>query len=380
MSKKIIAILLSCVLTVGLLGCSQSTPAASQEGSNTPAPSADGKKLSAVFLGFRFGDKGWNDSLKAGVEEAGELYADQIDVRCVDVGNDIKKYQSALVEASEGDDELIIISGFEFQEIVEEVAPQYPDKRYILCDSEVDYQSYDLENVVSTGYMANESGFLAGMVAAYMTTSDNENINPEKIIGFVGGTDNTPSIWDFLVGYTQGAAYVDPEIKVAVSYVGDFSDAPKAKELSLSMINNQKVDIIFSAAGSSGIGTIEACAEKGVYVIGCDLDQSQEFVDRPNVYKAIVTSALKRAGMSLTLMINEFVNDELEFGKHRIFGMNEGCSDLVYNDTFKANVDGAFEEKIKKAFEDVGSGSIEVKSAYAMTKEEINEFVGAYAP
>lgn len=103
-------------------------------------------------------------------------------------------------------------------------------------------------------YATNEVSFLAGAVAALATQSDMPNATPENVIGFVGGMD-IPGINAFLVGYIQGAQYVDPDVKVAVSYAGDFVNPAKGKELSLIQYNSG-VDVIFNVAGVQVLGSL----------------------------------------------------------------------------------------------------------------------------
>lgn len=143
-------------------------------------------------------------------------------------------------------------------------------------------------------YSTNEVSFLAGAAAALATQSDMPNANKENIIGFVGGMD-IPGINAFLVGYIQGAQYVDPEVKVAVSYAGDFVNPAKGKELSLIQYNSG-VDIIFNVAGGTGLGIFDAAKEKTKYAIGVDSDQAMLLKDTDNdKANLIVTSAIKRS-------------------------------------------------------------------------------------
>ena len=134
----------------------------------------------------------------------------------------------------------------------------------------MDYSSGDLSNVLSVLFDSNQSGFLAGAAAAYYTES--ENGNADKVIGFVGGTESS-TVNNFLVGYAEGAKYVDPEIKVLTAYVGDFLDTAKAKDLANAQMS-EGADVVFQVAGAAGNGVIEAASEKeGTVAIGVDSDQ-----------------------------------------------------------------------------------------------------------
>ena len=112
-------------------------------------------------------------------------------------------------------------------------------------------EGYD--NVYSMSYSANEGSFLAGMAAA--SASDT------GVIGFIGGADSTV-VNDSLVGYLEGAAYVNPDVKAVVSYTGNWDDSAKGKELALAQYN-AGADIIFQLASNAGVGVFEAAKETG---------------------------------------------------------------------------------------------------------------------
>ena len=107
-----------------------------------------------------------------------------------------------------------------------------------------------------------------------------KNINAEKVVGFVGGEDS-PVINDFLYGFLEGVKATDPEVKVDTRYVGELSLIPRsAKEMALSMINDNKADIVWGVAGLSGNGAAEAALESGkAWFIGVDSDQEATFND-----------------------------------------------------------------------------------------------------
>jgi len=365
--KRLLILTLVIVITLSfVVGCGKSN--------NEAVGNNPDKKIKVTLLGAQFGDKSYWDSSKTGIEIAGEKFKDKIEINVVDMSPDRTKWKDALIEASEGDSDLIITGTWDQEENLEELAPIYPDKKYILFDSPVDYAKYGCENVYSMGYKANESGYLAGMVAAYMTTSKNNGINEAKTIGFVGGMDNTPIINDFLVGYIEGAQSVVPDIKVAVSYVGSFTDPAKAKELALAQFNSMNVDIIFSVAGASGTGTIEAASEIGKYVIGVDSDQSALYEGRKE-QSAIVTSALKRVDNSIINSINKYLNDTLAFGKYEVLGINEEAIGIVKNDIFKSYVDADFISKIEESEKQLMDGQINITSAFDIDQEQVKKMV-----
>ena len=231
LNRKFGSLLLAGMMMVTtLVGCSSgegTTPAGeSQE--------ATGEKVKVTLLVTgSLGDKAFNDSAQAGMEKIKAEFGDQVETETIEIGFDKTKFEPALIDVSESDTDIIVTGPWDMKEHIENNAPLYQDKKYIVFDTDVAYDEYDLNNVYSMSYKQNEAGFLAGALAALATTSDMEFANADKKIGFVGARDTSPVINDFLVGYIQGAQFIDQEMKVEVSYVGSFTDTAKAKELTL---------------------------------------------------------------------------------------------------------------------------------------------------
>lgn len=378
--KKIVACVMVTAMAMGMMvGCSEKENKSNDGGNKTESASKDTEgddKVKITLLGAGYGDKSFWDSSKLGVERAGEEFSDKIEVNVVDMSSDEKKWQSAIHEAGESDADVIITGSFQQKENVEEIAGDYPDKKWVVFDTDVDYDTYGLENVYSMGYKANESGFLAGMVAAHMTTTSNEGINSEKVIGFIGAMENNLVIQNFLIGYIEGAKYVDPEIKVAVSYIGSFSDSAKAKEIALAQFNSQGVDTIFSVAGAAGMGAIEAASNAGKYVIGVDSDQSLLYEGREEQDR-IITSALKRVDESLVYTIDRYLNDQIPFGTYEMLGIKEGACGIVYNDIMTSYIDEAFINTLKETETKLSDGEIVVPTLDDFTTEEFDSLVNS---
>jgi basic membrane protein A len=390
--KRLAAILVVIVLTVSLAACASSneaTPSNSTQPSvsakpaeaSTPADTqkAAGKKLKIMFLGNNFGDKSFMDSANLGIKMINEKLGDKVEAKSTDITLDVKKYKAALIEASEADNDIIIIGTFNFTDILQEVAPQYPDKKYILFDASVDFTKFDLKNVYAMLYKANESSYLSGMAAAFMENSKNQGISGKGVVGFVGGMDNSPGIQDFLVGFIEGAKAVNPNIKVVTSYVNDFADSAKAKELALVQFNSNNSDIVFAVAGGAGIGAIEAAAQVGKYAIGVDSDQSLMYEGKPE-QKIIITSALKRVDNSIYQAVERLLAGTLPWGTSENLGVKEKCSGIVYNDVLKQYLDDASIKKIQDAEAQIADGSLKVTSAFDKTPDEIKAIINSVKP
>ena len=249
--KKILSILVVLALVAGLVSL---TACGKKEEEQPPE-----KKLKVVlYINGTLGDKSFFDSANRGIQRAIKELG--IEGKVIEGGYDPARWEPDLEQLSEGDWDIIIVGTWQMTENLEKIAPKHPDKRYFIFDTTVDYSKGNLDNVYSILYKQNEGSFLVGALAAMITTSDMPLANPDKTIGFLGGMD-IPVINDFKVGYIQGAHYIDPDIKVLVSYAGSFSDPAKGKELVLAQYD-QGADISFNVAGETGLGLLDAAKEK----------------------------------------------------------------------------------------------------------------------
>lgn len=138
-----------------------------------------------------------------------------------------------------------------------QVAPDFPDTKFIIADA---YVETDLENVKTVVVEPQEASFIAGFVAAKTSES--------KHVGFVGSMD-TPIINRFRAGFEAGAKYADENVKVESVYAGNANDPNKGSEIAKLIIGNG-ADVIMHAANKTGLGVIKACEEEEVLAIGVD--------------------------------------------------------------------------------------------------------------
>ena len=365
--KKILSTLLAVGLSATfLVGC----------GAGGEETTSGSEKVNVKLLVTgALGDKGINDSANAGAEKIEEQFGDKVDVEVVEMGFDQTKFEPALIDASESDADVIITGGWDMKEHVENTAEQYPDKKYLIYDTDVNYDEYNLENVYSMTYKQNEAGFLAGTLAALVTTSDMELANEEKVIGFVGARDTSAVINDFLVGYIEGAQFIDKDIKVEVSYVGSFTDTAKAKELTLAQYSNG-ADVVFTSAGPASAGSVEAARDSKKYVIGVDSDQALAYEGKEE-QKYIISSALKRVDNSLALTMESFLNDSLEFNSHSVLGIKEDAIGLAENDIYTSTVNEEIRTKVAEIAEELKSDKITVNTALGMEESKLKEIINS---
>ena len=365
--KKYLSVLLAALMILTLMvGCGggnggSSTPPADSNSPASGGDAPDGPKVWKVanVVNGNLGDKSFFDSCEAGLkklQDDGLITYKTFELGATDA--DQPKWVSTLDELSaDAEYDLIVCGTYQMDAYLNECAQKYPDQKYFIYDAEVAQP-----NVASITFKQNDLGYLVGTAAALMTSSDMEKINPEKVIGFVGGEDG-PVINDFLVGYIQGAQAADPEVKIDTQYVGNFFDTGKGKEIANVMANN-KCDVIWGVAGGAGNGAAEAAAEHDIWFIGVDSDQEATFsASQPQMAAVTIFSGLKNCGDGVIYMMNKLNDGTIEWGKTTQLGIAEGGVGLTNGGNFQKLPDN-----IKKALDDVApkvtSGEIKVDTAF----------------
>lgn len=322
-----------------------------------------------------FGDKAFNDSAQAGMEKLQADMGDKVEVQMIEMGNDKTKFEGSLLDASDSDADVIIVGTWDMKEILENVAQEYPDKKYIIFDTDVDYTLGDLSNVYSMSYKQNEAAFLAGVLAASVTSSDMEYANEDAVIGFVGAKDTAAVINDSAVGFIEGAQFINPDIKVLVSYVGSYVDSAMAKELALTQYSSG-ADCVFVAAGPASVGVIEAAAESQKYVIGVDSDQALAYEGQPEA-NYIISSAIKGVGDSLYNSIERDLAGELPYGEYEILGLADGAVGLADNEIYQTVVPEDIRNTVNDAKDKILAGEVTVDSAYGMDEATLDGIISS---
>lgn len=334
----------------------------------------------AMVIAGALGDKGFNDNAKAGLDKAVEEFGIQSQV--VELpSSDKTKFEPTLLDLSDsGKYDLIMVAGNSMREVLEKVAVEYPEQRFYLYDASVNYDNGEFPNVYCNTFLQNEASFLAGIVAASMTSSDLPNANAEKIVGNVLMMDMAV-INDFMVGFIEGCQYADSEVKVNTAYIGAV-DAAKAKDMAISMYQ-QNADVVFQVAASAGLGVIEGAKESGRYVIGVDQDQAMVLMEEdPDAANRILTSVLKRTDVAIYRILDKAVNDpdSIAWGTSEALGMEEECVGIAKTDVYQKMVNEEVRKKVDEAETKIASGEIKVGSAYGMETDEITELRNSVKP
>lgn len=390
--KKIFALLLALVMVFSLVACASKTetpetetkteetateatteekteePAAEEEKTEEPA-AEEGKVYNVAYLvNGNLGDKSFFDSAEAGLAQ---LKADgRIDYVTIEMGGtdeDQPTWLSTLYDVSEdGGYDLIICGTYQMPDYLKEVATQYPDQLYAIFD-DTTYVGVN-QNVVNLSYRQNDMGYLVGVYAACMTVDTNvANINEDAVVGFVGGVDS-PVINDFLIGFIEGAQSVNPDIKVDTRYTNDYVDTAIAKEYGLSMINDNKCDIIWGVAGNAGNGAAEAALETGkAWFIGVDSDQELTF--SPDLAAITLTSGLKNIGNSLVWLFDEWDAGRTYWGQVVELGIAEGGVGIVTDKNYDKLASAETKAAVEAAQNAILNGEVVVDSA--LTNQEL---------
>jgi len=325
----------------------------------------------AAMLNGNLGDKSFYDSANEGMQRMKDELG--VEIKVVESGYDETKWEPALIDLCEEDWDIIITGTWQMTDYVTQASEDYPDKKFIVFDTSVDYTDGKNANVYSIEYKQNEGSYLAGAIAASITESGK--------IGLIGGMD-IPVINDFVVGYIQGAVDTKSDIQIATAYIGNFDDPAKGKELGLAQID-LGADVLFPVASTAGNGALEAAKEKDIPAIGVDCDQALLFQEAGDEELAnlIMTSVLKEVGNSLVRAIElELNGGGAPWGETEQLGIQEEAIGLAKNEIYETALSQELRDKIEELEGQINRGEIEVKSAYGMSTEEINELKNSVAP
>ena len=364
--KKFVLFLLVAILALSMVSCGQK---AAEPAQGPAEPAAKVYKVVSLVNG-NLGDKSFFDSAESGLKDLAA--AGRIEYKTIEMGGtdkDQPMWLETLNEvASSGEYDLIICGTYQMPDYLKEVATTYPDQKFLIYDDNT-YVGVN-QNVVNLTYKQNDMGYLIGTFAGKMTTETGvDKINPEAVVGFIGGIDS-PVINDFLYGFLLGAQAANADIKVDTRYVNSYVDTATAKEMGLSMINDKKADILWGVAGLSGNGGAEAALETGkAWFIGVDSDQE---LTLPADQAAItLTSGLKNIGKSIIWLFDEWDAGRTYWGQEVRLGIAEGGVGVVTDKNFAKIAPKAVQDAVLAAQADIVAGKIVVPTAIGDTTNAV---------
>jgi basic membrane protein A len=317
----------------------------------TVADNTEGLDVGIVFdVGGR-GDKSFNDGAYLGGDRAARELGAR--VRYIEPGEGSDREAGLRLLAAEGLD-LVIGVGFIFSDDINTLAREYPEVKFADVDYavSVDAQGNPLPmppNLVALKFREEEGSFLVGALAALVGGS--------KKVGFVGGMD-IALIHKFEAGYRAGVKHVCPDCEVIAQYAGvtpeAFRNPGRGKELALSQYN-QGVNVIFHAAGSTGLGVFEAARSAGKLGIGVDADQY------PEAPGYVLTSMVKGIDESVYQAVKAVKEGTFKGGIQQ-FGLAEKCVGYIYDAHNRALIPDSIKTRLDQLTADIVAGRIKVPS------------------
>ena len=292
-------------------------------------------------LGGKF-DKSYNEAAHNGAsrwaEETGGTY------REIEMQSEAQREQ-ALRRFAEAGLNPIITMGFGMADPLSAVAADYPDTTFVV----VDVTWLDAPNVRQVGFAEHEGSYLVGMMAAMASKSGT--------VGFIGGMD-VPLIRHFGCGYAQGAIAVNPDINVIANMTGTtpaaWSDPVKGSELTKAQIG-QGADVVYAAAGGTGVGVLQTAADEGILSIGVDSNQNHLHPGQ------VLTSMLKRVDVAVYEAMS--AGEGVETGVF-VMGLAEDGVGYAIDEHNATLVSDEMKAAVDKARQDIIDGNVSVVSYY----------------
>nr|WP_294573608.1 BMP family ABC transporter substrate-binding protein [uncultured Romboutsia sp.] len=291
--KKLTTLAMATVVSASLLvGCS---------GNNE---SAENDKITVAMITDVAGvnDQSFNQSAWEGLQQAEKELG--VEVKYLESKQD-SDYATNIETLVDEDVDLILGVGMKLSDAIKEGAELYPDQNFVIVDEELT----DISNVKSILFNAQESAYLAGLVAGKTTKTDN--------VGFIGGMQ-LPTVDTFKYGFMAGVKAVNPDATIQVQYANSFTDQAKGKAIANQMYSNG-ADIVFTCGGDVGTGSIEAAKENGKFAIGVDRDQSDLAPEN------VLTSAIKRVDVGVYETVKAYLDGTFEGGTTTIYGLEDNA-------------------------------------------------------
>jgi basic membrane protein A len=295
-------------------------------------------------LGGKF-DKSFNEAAFHGAqrwaEETGGTF------REIELQSEAQREQ-ALRRFAEAGSNPIITTGFAFATPVEAVAGDYPDTKFVNIDG---WLPEIPANVQMISFQEHQGSYLVGMMAAMASKSGT--------IGFIGGMD-IPLIRHFGCGYAQGAKAVNPDIKIVANMTGTtptaWNDPVKGSELTKAQIS-QGADVVYAAAGGTGVGVLQTAADENILSIGVDSNQNHLHPGK------VLTSMLKRVDVAVYNSMKS--GADIATGTSVVLGLAEDGVGVAMDENNASLVNAAMSEAVADARAKIIAGDLEVASYYA---------------
>ncbi len=328
---------------------------ASDDGADGDGDGEAAFNVGMVYALGGLGDESFNDAAQRGIIEAAEDFDVSFDESQPADAGEFSQFQRRYAESADPDYDLVSCIGFAQLDALTETAPDFPDQNFLLVDDQLDEP-----NVASYEFREAEGSFLVGALAALLSQESfsaggGETDPDESLVGFVGGVE-APLIQTFEAGYRAGVAHVGGGIEVTSSYVGDFADPAGGQEAALSMYESG-ADVVYHAAGGTGVGVFQAAQEEERFAIGVDSDQS---LTEPDFADVIVASMVKRVDSAVYEATENVVNDDFQGGSQVELGLEDEGVSCVYGDAIGGEVPDGIVGEVDTIRDEIIAGDIDV--------------------
>jgi basic membrane protein A len=348
--RRVAKLSAACIATAALAMTATACGSTSSDTSSSSSSSGGGKGIKiglAYDVGGR-GDRSFNDSAARGADKAEKEFGGSIKELTAKTSDTEADREQRLTDLAQAGYNPIVAVGFSYASSIDKVAKEYPKVSFGLIDSVA-----TAKNVDSITFTEEQGSYLAGVAAALKTKKDH--------VGFIGGVD-VPLIKKFQAGFVQGVKDTNSKVKVDVQYLSHgsdtsgFSSPDKGKEAASGMLDNG-ADVVYSAAGSSGNGSIEAVnGVKGAWAIGVDSDQ----YNIPGLAKyksSILTSMVKNVDVGVYDFIKS-VHDGKPLTGNQIYSLAKGGVSLATSGGFIDDIKTQLDAAKKK----IVDGTVKVKT------------------
>lgn len=318
--------LLAAVMVLGAASCGGEAVACGGESAGEPS---DVKVGLALDVG-PIHDKSFNDAACTGLQRAiKEGLVSEGNTRILEANQSGSNRDENVVNLAEAGFDLIWGNGYTFSAPVAEVAADYPELTFAVedgfatCGEACEVTPLETDNVIDINFKEQEGSFLVGAAAGLKTGT--------KTVGFLGGQSGTGLIERFQAGYQAGVEATCPDCEVLVEYIGDsvqaFVDPTRGEALAGSMYDDG-ADIIYHAAGQSGLGLFKAAVAAGPEALAIGVDSDQYLTASEEEKSHILTSMLKGVDVALYDMIKAVIDGTVKGGP-QVFGLAEDGVDFA---------------------------------------------------
>ena len=370
--KKLLTILLTLCLTISMFGCS--------EKSEREKAKKAGKITVAYVVNGTLGDKSFFDSGAEGIQRINQDFGDKVYGEVIELTYDTSTWQTGLEEVFKEGWDIIITGTYDMKEYIIPLIGEYPDQKIWFYDEEWNFadaegwQYCPAPNLYAMLFKQNEGSFVVGAMAAMLTATNK--------VAFMGGMDNTV-LDDFYVGFANGAKYINPKVKVNLSWMNSFSDASAGKDVATGLYANG-YDVVFACGGQAGLGGFDAviAQPEGNWIIGVDGNQGAYFESlgtdegKAKAFRT-VTSMQKNVNEGFYDAMKKHLEGTLEYGTNVKLGLEGGFVSYSITSTTTRLL---HEEQLKTLDDIVAkliSGEIDPGTAFG---QEANWFYDEFVP